>query len=200
VGSASSISAPLAKGRLGHVRLAIPAPDLQNMNCRLVERVARVDRHDLKRLAADYDLIVRPGPKAHVLAGPQAITEGNAACQQEAAGQVRRFGKTVQSFRAIFLLAREGYSYEVMEPLRGIRESLDLVHLFLDEGDDTPNLKWFAPSGAITLFLVAFVQFRQLALLQNKHFFNAQRARDNEPIQILSKEYRSLKRRSFGAG
>jgi hypothetical protein len=60
--------------------------------------------------------------------------------------------------------------------------------------------EWFAPSGAITLFLVAFVQFRQLALLQNKHFFNAQRARDNEPVQILSKEYRSLERRSFVAG
>jgi hypothetical protein len=60
--------------------------------------------------------------------------------------------------------------------------------------------EWFAPSGAITLFLVASVQFRQVALLQNKHFFNAQRARDNEPIQILSKEYRSLERRSFGAG
>jgi len=59
---------------------------------------------------------------------------------------------------------------------------------------------WFAPSGAITLFLVAFLQFRQLALLQNKHFFNAQRARDNEPIQILSKEYRSLERKSFVAG
>jgi hypothetical protein len=60
--------------------------------------------------------------------------------------------------------------------------------------------EWFAPSGAITLFLVAFVQFRQLALLQNKHFANARRARDNEPIQVLSKEYRSLERRSFVAG
>jgi hypothetical protein len=49
--------------------------------------------------------------------------------------------------------------------------------------------EWFAPSGAITLFLVAFVQFRQLALLQNKHFFNAERAKNNEPIQILSKDY-----------
>jgi hypothetical protein len=31
------------------------------------------------------------------------------------------FGKTLQSFRAIFLLAREGHSYEVMEILRGIQ-------------------------------------------------------------------------------
>jgi hypothetical protein len=55
------------------------------------------------------------------------------------------FGKTSQSFRAIFLLAREGYSYEVMEILRGIRESLDLVHLFLDEEENSPNLKkWFS--------------------------------------------------------
>lgn len=60
--------------------------------------------------------------------------------------------------------------------------------------------EWFAPSGAITLFLVAFVQFRQLALLQNKHFFNAQRARNNEPIQVLSREYRSLERMSFAGG
>ena len=35
--------------------------------------------------------------------------------------------------------------------------------------------EWFAPSGAVTLFLVAFVQFKQLALLQNKHFQNAER-------------------------
>jgi hypothetical protein len=60
--------------------------------------------------------------------------------------------------------------------------------------------EWFAPSGAITLFLVAFVQFRQLALLQNKHFANARRARDNEAIQVLSREYRNLERRSFVAG
>jgi hypothetical protein len=54
-------------------------------------------------------------------------------------------GKVSHSFRAIFLLAREGYSYEVMETLRGIRESLDLVHLFLDGEDDSPHLKkWFS--------------------------------------------------------
>jgi hypothetical protein len=32
-----------------------------------------------------------------------------------------------------------------MEILRGIRKSLDLIHLFLDEEDDSPNLKkWFS--------------------------------------------------------
>jgi hypothetical protein len=60
--------------------------------------------------------------------------------------------------------------------------------------------EWFAPSGAVTLFLVAFVQFKQLALLQNKHFANARRARDNEPIQLLSEKYRKLERKSFWAG
>jgi hypothetical protein len=50
-------------------------------------------------------------------------------------------GKTSKSFRTIFLLAREGYSYEVMKILRGIRESIDLVHLFLNEEEDSPNLK-----------------------------------------------------------
>jgi hypothetical protein len=55
------------------------------------------------------------------------------------------FGKTSQSFHAIFLLAREGYSYEVMEILRGITESLSLVHIFLDEEEDSSNLKkWFS--------------------------------------------------------
>jgi hypothetical protein len=44
-----------------------------------------------------------------------------------------------------FLLAREGYSYEVMEILRGITESLSLGHLFLDEEENSSNLKkWFS--------------------------------------------------------
>jgi hypothetical protein len=55
------------------------------------------------------------------------------------------FGKTSQSFRALFLLAREGYSYEVMEILRGIIESVQLVHLFLNEEENSPHLKkWFS--------------------------------------------------------
>jgi hypothetical protein len=51
------------------------------------------------------------------------------------------FGKVSQSFRALFLLAREGFSYEVVELSRGIRESLDLIHLFLEEEENAPNLK-----------------------------------------------------------
>jgi hypothetical protein len=57
--------------------------------------------------------------------------------------------------------------------------------------------EWFAPSGAISLFLVAFVQFKQLSLLQNKHFTNAQRACRGGPIQLLSDQYRKLERCSF---
>jgi len=60
--------------------------------------------------------------------------------------------------------------------------------------------EWFGPSGAIALFLVAFVQFRQLSLLQNKHFHNAERARKNESIQVLSEPYRKLELMSFWAG
>ena len=36
------------------------------MNRRFAERASGVDRHDLIRLAADHDLIVRPGRKAEV--------------------------------------------------------------------------------------------------------------------------------------
>jgi hypothetical protein len=46
--------------------LPIPAPDLHDMNRRLAERAARVDRNDLKRLAANHDLIVWPGRKAQI--------------------------------------------------------------------------------------------------------------------------------------
>jgi hypothetical protein len=59
--------------------------------------------------------------------------------------------------------------------------------------------EWFAPSGAITLFLVAVVQFKQLGLLQNKHIANAERASKHEPIQLLSETYRRLELRSFWA-
>lgn len=62
------------------------------------------------------------------------------------------------------------------------------------------SAEWFAPSGAVTLFFVAFVQFKQLSLLQNKHFKNAERARKNEPVWVLSEPYRSLERKSFWAG
>jgi hypothetical protein len=37
----------------------MPAPDLQNMNRRLIEGAARIDRHHPVRLATDHDLIAR---------------------------------------------------------------------------------------------------------------------------------------------
>lgn len=54
------------------------------------------------------------------------------------------FGKIAQSVRGIFLLAKEGFHYEVMELVRSNREALDLVALLLRERPDSPLLqKWF---------------------------------------------------------
>jgi hypothetical protein len=47
---------------------------------------------------------------------------------------------------------------------------------------------------------VAYVQFRQLSLLQNKHIKNAEHAKKGEPIGLLSEEYRELERFVFWAG
>jgi hypothetical protein len=55
------------------------------------------------------------------------------------------FGKISHSFHALFLLAREGFSYEAVELIRGIQESLDLIHLFLEEDENSSILKrWFS--------------------------------------------------------
>jgi hypothetical protein len=55
------------------------------------------------------------------------------------------FGKVSQGLRAIFLLARGGLHYEVMEIVRSGREALDLIALFLGEAENSPLLKkWFA--------------------------------------------------------
>jgi len=52
--------------------------------------------------------------------------------------------QALQSFQAILLLAAEGFHYQMSELLRGIREALDLVVLFLCEEQQSPNLKkWF---------------------------------------------------------
>jgi hypothetical protein len=59
---------------------------------------------------------------------------------------------------------------------------------------------WFARSGALALFLVAFAQFRLLSALQDKHIWNAERARKNEKIQTLSAQYKSLEKLTFWAG
>lgn len=54
------------------------------------------------------------------------------------------FGKIAQGMRAIFLLARGGFHYEIMEIVRSNREALDLAILFLREPTDSTALKkWF---------------------------------------------------------
>jgi len=55
------------------------------------------------------------------------------------------FGKIFQSWQALFLLAKNGFHYEVMELLRSIRESADLIFFFMQGNDSSPDLeKWFA--------------------------------------------------------
>jgi len=53
------------------------------------------------------------------------------------------FGKVMQTWEAVFLLAKEGRNQEVMELARSINENLDLINLFIL--DDTNNYldKWF---------------------------------------------------------
>jgi hypothetical protein len=58
---------------------------------------------------------------------------------------------------------------------------------------------WFAPSGAIALFCVAFVQFRQLSRLQVKHFRNAEAAANGDTIQGRSTVYQAVDRQAFPA-
>lgn len=54
------------------------------------------------------------------------------------------FGKISQSWRALFLLAKEGFHYEVMEILRSIIEASDLAFLFAKGDDSSTDLKkWF---------------------------------------------------------
>lgn len=54
------------------------------------------------------------------------------------------FGKIFQSWQALFLLTREGFHYEVMELLRSIRESADLMFFFMCDDDSSLDLKkWF---------------------------------------------------------
>lgn len=81
-----------------------------------------------------------------------------------------------------------------------LRVAFGVPPLFLALDVCLKAAEWFAPSGAIALFLVAFVQFRQLSLLRDKHFRNAERAREDKPIQVLSEPYRKLERWSFWAG
>src|SRR4051812_7253775 len=62
------------------------------------------------------------------------------------------------------------------------------------------SAEWFAPAGAIALFLVAFVQVRQISRLQIKHFRNAERASKGETVLGLSASYEHLDKVLFWAG
>ncbi len=54
------------------------------------------------------------------------------------------FCQALQNFEALLSLAADGFHYQVSVLLRTIREALDLVVLFLCEGQESPNLKkWF---------------------------------------------------------
>src|SRR5207237_1876988 len=53
------------------------------------------------------------------------------------------------------------------------------------------SASWFAPSGALVLFLIAFVQLRQLSRLQVKHFRTAEAAAKHQTIPGLSGLYKA---------
>jgi hypothetical protein len=59
---------------------------------------------------------------------------------------------------------------------------------------------WFARSGAITLFILAFVQATLVSRLQTKHFRNAERASERRPILGLSASYGRLEKHVFWSG
>ncbi len=55
------------------------------------------------------------------------------------------FCHVMQTWQAVFLLARNGFHYEVMELLRSISESHDLIFLFMSKGEEGGYLqRWFA--------------------------------------------------------
>ncbi len=53
------------------------------------------------------------------------------------------YGKVLQTWEAIFLLARRGYNFEIMELTRSINENLDLIHTFHLDKEQTHLKKWF---------------------------------------------------------
>jgi hypothetical protein len=75
---------------------------------------------------------------------------------------------------------------------------IPIPFLALDLWRGSPD--WFAPSGALALFVVAFVQARQFSRLHIKHFRNAKAAIKGETIQGLSDSYKNLERQLFWAG
>lgn len=53
------------------------------------------------------------------------------------------YGKILQTWKAIFLLAKKGYNFEIMEFNRSIIENLDLIHVFYLDKNSTNLKKWF---------------------------------------------------------
>lgn len=54
------------------------------------------------------------------------------------------FGKIFQSWKAVFLLAHNGFHYEVMEMMRSLEEAENMIILFMRDDDASPDLKkWF---------------------------------------------------------
>jgi len=54
------------------------------------------------------------------------------------------FGQTSHGLRAILMLAKEGFNYELMEILRSCREAMDLTFFFIRESNENPFVKkWF---------------------------------------------------------
>ncbi|MBF0553608.1 MAG: hypothetical protein HQK96_03520 [Nitrospirae bacterium] len=47
------------------------------------------------------------------------------------------FGKIFQTWQALFILMRGGFNYEVMELLRSIKESANLIAYFMRGNDET---------------------------------------------------------------
>lgn len=52
-------------------------------------------------------------------------------------------GKVYTSLKAIALLAKEGYSFQIVEIVRSSMESLSLVALFLEDGQEKLLERWF---------------------------------------------------------
>ncbi len=67
-----------------------------------------------------------------------------------------------------------------------------LVDLFV-----VKNAEWFAPSGAVTLFAIAFVQSWQWSRMHTKHFRNLERLANGDPVEVPSVVYKKLEKRLF---
>ncbi|MBI5122811.1 hypothetical protein HZA75_03045 [Candidatus Roizmanbacteria bacterium] len=52
-------------------------------------------------------------------------------------------GKSYTSLKAVAILARQGYSFQIVEIIRSSMESLHLANLFFEEGQETLLQQWF---------------------------------------------------------